>query len=173
MSGQFPMQQFDENHFHPELQEDFTQAAHDLADHDQFLNGARTRGKDIANKTSFSAVSTWEDWGSSLNAGNPGEEVFITADLTGSIFTASGVSRAGRVRVGISTDGGSTYTFGPENWCAADGTLRRDACCASHEVHSVTPTSDIHVKVQALISGGSTTDMDFVTGHVTVNISPS
>lgn len=36
MSDQFLPQQFDEDHFHPELREDFTLAAHDLADHDQF-----------------------------------------------------------------------------------------------------------------------------------------
>lgn len=147
-------------------------------DHDAAYLAAgtvRTRGADIADKTSFSAVSTWEDWGSSLLVGDPGEEVFITAHLTGSLLVASGVNRSVRVRVGISTDGGSTYTFGNEPWGQIDNSgsnQRRAAISASHEVHNVTPSSGIRVKAQALISGGATTDMDFVTGHITGTVSP-
>ena len=135
------------------------------------IDGNRVRGAALTDKTSFGAIDTMENWGSSLNVGQPTIFVFITAQVAGSILTASGVSRAGQIRIRISLDGGSTWSDGTSNWCAATSTLRREGVAASHFT-SGTPTGDIRVQVQALISGGLVTDIDFVTGTVTVQVAP-
>ncbi len=128
----------------------------------------RARGQSLANKGTFVAVSTWEDWGVSLNMGTPGENVFVTGHVTGSILGGAGINRAGQVRVGISFDTGSTWTYGPHTWFQVDdntATIRRSFCGASHQRSGV-PSSEVRVKVQALISGGLVTDLDFVTGQL-------
>lgn len=133
----------------------------------------RIRGATLADKTTFSAINTMEDWGPAggLNMGSPGITVFVTGHVTGSLLGASGVNRAGKVEVGITLDGGSTWTYGTQNWAQVDdvGTgHRRTAVNASH-YRTGTATGEVKIRVRALISGGVVTDLDFVTGTVTAS----
>lgn len=140
----------------------------------QTIVGVRVRGATLTDKTSFSSVDTMENWGSeTINLGQPTMKVFVTAELTGSVLSAVGVDSSGRVQVGISLDSGASYDYGTDNWASGEATggTRRSACTASHFI-SGTPTGDIRVKAQALISGGATTDLDFIDGTITAQMAP-
>ena len=134
------------------------------------IEGFVVRGLELTDKTVFTATSAWEDWGaaSGVNLGTSSEIIFVTAQALGSILGAVGIARAGQIRVGISLDSGSSWTYGPTNWGQVDdaaAAFRRTAAVAGHQ-RTGTPTGDVRVKVQALISGGAIADLDFVEGII-------
>lgn len=142
------------------------------------FEGVRVRGFDVGDKTTFTAVSTWEDWGSAQNMGvyPNGATYWVGVELIGSALVAAGVNRAGQVRVGISDDGGSSWTYGQAQWFQIDdatGSTRRGPVVAGHGmIVTADGTNNIQVKAQALISGGVTTDLDLLDGQLMVQVAP-
>ncbi len=133
-------------------------------------------GGTLTDKTTFSAVDTWEDWDTAITITDPGVAVAISAQATGSIEDTSGNGGGeGRMRVGISIDGGSTYTFGNEPIADVDDLSADIGFASLGAVHfrSGTPTGDILVKVQAMIIGGVIGDIDFTDGGLTIQTVPT
>lgn len=134
-------------------------------------------GTTLTDKTTFSLVDTWEDWGTEVvTITDPGVDMAISAQASGSIEDTSGNGGGeGRMRVGISLDGGTTYTFGNEP-IADVYDLSADigfASLAAVHFRSGTPTGDIKIKVQAMIIGGVVGDIDFTDGGLTVQAVPT
>ena len=189
----------DEVHGHPAADHGGLGGLGDVADHPGYLTldgarqmtgdlnprasgwgvtGMRVRGFALTDKTTFTDVDTFIRWdvsgGTYANMGNPGSRtVWVTASSVGDMFGGANINRAGRVRIGISLDGGSSYTYGNGVWVEVDdsgqGDIRRANACAQHYKTGI-PTDEVHVMVQAMISGGAVTDLDFLNGVLNVQM---
>lgn len=139
----------------------------------QHHKGTIIRGSQPANKTIFTAVDAWENWGSALDLGSQSGAVHVSAQIIGSCLYGDNISRAGKVRIGISLDNGNSYTYGSEVWGQNDDTGassdRRKTVGAAF-YRTGTATSNILIQVQAWIDTGATTDIDFVTADLTAQL---
>ena len=120
------------------------------------------------------STSTWEDWGSPIDLGDPGREVKVRGLLTASALGDSSKNISGRVRVSISLDGGSTWDEGLGPWEQMDdtpGSNRRHAFTAQH-YRTGTPTGAVQVKAQKFQSGGTTADIQFNEGTISALMIP-
>lgn len=117
------------------------------------------------------AVNTYEDWGTeTVTFANPGVPVRVLSSLFGQLLkTVAGVN-VGRIRIGISIDGGTTFDFGtPPEGSVGDTAGQRTPISAGHVVAG-TPTGSIVVKAQL---NGSVTTISFVTGFLQVQLIPT
>lgn len=98
----------------------------------------------------LAASGVFEDWGTeTVTFSDPGVEVSVTAYVTGNFNDSAAESTLGNVRVAISLDGGTVFTFGNQ----VTGRVGTNAdqshlpVAASHGVTG-TPTGDIVIKAQ-------------------------
>lgn len=119
----------------------------------------RSQGSTTLSTGTPAAVSTFYQWGSEeVTFDNPGVAVDVTAQLTGRNIVSAGAaaSTSVQVRLGVSTDGGTTWTYGntpPLNiWPGGSGALAsgssRTPMVASVGVFGVVPTGNIVVRAE-------------------------
>lgn len=133
------------------------------------LLSADSDGTPITNDT-LAAANVWEQWGTeTVTFANPGVDVKVLANLSGYLLDASAATHVGRVRIGISLNGGSTYNTGNEpQGSVGSGAGARTPISSGHK-HSGTPTGNIVVKAEFF---GSTTDVQALAGFLQVDLKP-
>jgi hypothetical protein len=123
------------------------------------------------------ATSTWEDWATeTATVTDPGREIDIISHLNGTAVNLAAVRIQGLIRIGISTDGGSTYNFGTQGRGDTDratADIRVTNISVHHTQHDVTPTGNVVVKAQIQQVLGVAADMSFQDGFLSVMVIPS
>lgn len=118
------------------------------------------------------ATTTFEDWGDPIIFANPGRPVTVKALGTGQA-TCDSDGTGVAMRVGISVDGGATWSFGigPRDQTGGGVDTRRAAFAAMHHITTEdVPTGDVRVKAQfeatTLSSGNPTFYFGTILGEV-------
>lgn len=97
------------------------------------------------------STAGFEDWGNPLVFPNPGVPVKVKAYGVGQATNDSDAAGIG-MRVGISLDGGNTYSYGtgPRDQAAGGASTRRASVSCLHLVDSgdAAPTGDVYVQAQ-------------------------
>lgn len=102
----------------------------------------------------ITSASTWTNWGSAVSIANPKVGVSFSAMLSGYIYDFTAV-RFQQVRLGISVDGGSSFTYGPAVGTAVGQSAtfnNRGGINAAHN-RTGTPTGGIVLQAQAWSDG--------------------
>src|SRR5690606_37399325 len=119
--------------------------------------------------------STYHDWGSAITFPNPGGSALVMAWGTGRAINDGNGSQH-RLRLGISTNGGSSYNWGTDSIDQAGqgGSTRRAGLSAIHMVSNTEPSGSVMVRAQVYwddaASGGS--NMSFGNGRLMALVIP-
>lgn len=116
-------------------------------------------------------ANTWEDWGEeTITITDPGIAVEVTAAVIGRFRNTVDANTGCRARVGISLDGGSSFTYGPGPWSDVGTDIPKYAVAAGSHDESGTPSGDIVIKAQWL---SQSTDSEVRNGHLRANMVPA
>lgn len=118
----------------------------------------------LTDTTTFTVAGGFEQWGTEeVTFTNPGVAVKVSAWLSGRLSNTVDADTAGVVRLGISFNGGSTFTFGnsPEV-NVGTGQGKRHHVGAQHH-RTGTPTGSIVIKAEVDVNDA---DVDGHSGHI-------
>ena len=131
-----------------------------------FNSGGTTLSNDTA-----AATATFEQWGTeTVVFTNPAAAVKVTARVTGQLQNTLNTDSNGAARVGISFDGGATFTYGNSPG-ANQGTTSGTRCLtgAGH-YRTGTPTGNIVVRAEFSVS---TTNISALNGFIEAVMVPA
>jgi len=126
-------------------------------------------GTTLSNDTA-AAAATFEQWGTeTIIFTNPAAPVKITANLTGQLQNTLNTDSNGAGRVGISFDGGASFTYGNAPG-ANQGTTSGTRCLigAGH-TRTGTPTGNVVVRAEFSVS---TTNISALNGFINAVMVP-
>lgn len=129
--------------------------------------------------TSPSTVPAWEDYnGGYASFADPGRQVTILAWLSTDVSTASDELWTARVRLSISTNGGTSYTAGTAGWLELTGTSATDVTTGHLTVMQMTadttPTGQVRIKAQLRgEQGAAPASLDFTDAKIFALMIPS
>lgn len=145
--------------------------------------GSKLRAADLAwradaitlpDNTIPAAANTWEDWGDTLVFSNPGTPVMVLAWGCCSVVN-DGDGTFGSMRLGISLDGGTTWSYGagPRDQSGAGASTRRCAVSCQHFVsESNAPSGELVIKAQIQSSVVAADDPHYYYGRVMALVIP-
>ncbi|GAA5119137.1 hypothetical protein [Haloechinothrix salitolerans] len=129
-----------------------------------------TQGVQLTND-SAAATSTWEQWGTeTITISDPGIAVEVSAGLTGRFRNVVDLNSGARSRVGISLDGGSSFTYGNAPWGEVGTDVPEFAIAAASHTVDGTPSGDIVIRAEFRVLS---TDTDVRDGMIQATMIPA
>lgn len=124
----------------------------------------------LSDTTTFTAAGGFEQWGTEeVTFTNPGIAVKVKAWLSGRLVNTVDADSTAVVRVGISFDGGSTFTYGsaPQVNVGTAGSAR--TYVGALHLRDGTPTGSVVIRAEVDVSDA---DVDGLSGHLMAEIIP-